>query len=160
MIEIPFKNFLIGRVHLKDSVEDIRPLHAAHYAETEPAYKHHTAGFNYPHYVACDEAGSVRCFGARLVDSQQLIAYLMVYIGPSAHDSSVIASDDGYYIMPEYRGSGLARRLLQYSEKRLKELGVDYFLMSSRAVSGGANVGLLFEDEGFKPFAVAYSKAL
>jgi GNAT superfamily N-acetyltransferase len=84
----------------------------------------------------------------------------MVYIGPSAHDSSVIASDDGYYIMPEYRGSGLARRLLQYSDKRLKELGVDYFLMSSRAVSGGANVGLLFEDEGFKPFAVAYSKAL
>jgi GNAT superfamily N-acetyltransferase len=72
----------------------------------------------------------------------------------------LVASDDGYYIVPEYRGSGLARRLLKYSEKRLKELGVDYFIMSSRKPSGGANVGVLLEDEGFKPLGVAYSKAL
>jgi len=157
---IPFKNFEIQTIKMADCVEELRPLREAHYFETEPVYKHHSVNVNWPHFVACEAAGTAKCYGARLVDSQQLIAYLLVYVVPSAYDSSMIASDDGYYIVPEYRGSGLARRLLQFSEKRLKELGVDYFLMSSRKPSGGANVGLLLEDEGFVPFATAYSKAL
>lgn len=160
MISIPFKNFLIENVRVKDSIEDIRPLHEAHYAETETKYKHHTVAVNYEHMARCDEAGTMRCFGARLVDSQQLIAYLFVYISPSAHDSSLCAVEDAYFIMPEYRGSGLARRLLQYSEKRLKELGVDYFFMSSKAPVGGPNIGMFLETEGFKSTAIMYSKAL
>ena len=160
MITIPFKNFLIQRVPIWASKEDIRPLHEAHYAETETRYKSHKVGVNYEHMGKCDDAGTMRCFGARLVDSQQLIAYLFVYISPSAHDSSLCAVEDAYYIMPEYRGSGLARRLLQYSEKRLKELGVDYFFMSSKAPVGGPNIGMFLETEGFKPTAIMYSKAL
>src|SRR5271165_4981036 len=107
MIEVPFKNFMIGRVHIGQCIEDIRPLHAAHYAETETKYKKHQVAVNYTHMVDCDNAGTMRCFGARLVDSQQLVAYLFVYITPSAHDSSLCAVEDAYFIMPEYRGSGL-----------------------------------------------------
>ena len=62
--------------------------------------------------------------------------------------------------MPEYRGSGLGRRLLQYSEKRLKELGVDYFFMSSKAPAGGANIGQFLETEGFELNALSYVKVL
>lgn len=160
MITIPFKNFLIQQIPIRESIEDIRPLHAAHYAETEVKYKHHTVGVNYAHMAACDEAGTMRCFGARLVDTNQLVAYLFVYISPSAHDSSLSAVEDAYFIMPEYRGSGLARRLLQYSEKRLKELGVDYFFMSSKAPVGGPNIGMFLETEGFKATAVMYTKVL
>jgi GNAT superfamily N-acetyltransferase len=157
---IPFKNFLIQSVSIRPSIEDIRPLHEAHYAETETKYKHHKVGVNYEHMSKCDENGTMKCFGARLVDTEQLIAYLFVYITKSAHDSSLGAVEDAYYIMPEYRGSGLARRLLQFSEKRLKELGVDYFYMSSKAPVGGPNLGMFLETEGFKATAVMYSKAL
>jgi GNAT superfamily N-acetyltransferase len=160
MIEIPFKNFLIGRIEIRSAVEDIKPLHAAHYVETEKYKLRHKAGFNYEHMASCQEAGMMHAFGARLVDSQQLIAYLFVYVTPSTHDSSLVASDDGYYVVPEYRGSGLGRRLLQYSEKRLKELGVDYFFMSSKAPAGGANIGLFLETEGFELNALSYVKVL
>jgi GNAT superfamily N-acetyltransferase len=156
VIEIPFKEFLIGRIPIRANIEEIRPLHAAHYAETEVKYKHHTVDVDYAHMAACDDAGTMRCFGARLVDSQQLCAYLFTYISKSAHDSSMVAMEDAYYVMPEYRGSGLARRLLQYSKKRLKELGVEYLFMSSKAPVGGPNIGLFLETEGFKAVAVSY----
>lgn len=160
MIEIPFKNFMLGRLAIGPSTVEIRPLHAAHYAETEQYKVRHKAGFNYEHMVDCQKRGTMHAFGARLVDSQQLIAYLFMYVNLSTHDSSLVASDDGYYVMPEYRGSGLGRRLLQYSEKRLKELGVDYFFMTSKAPAGGSNIGSLFEAEGFTLNATSYVKVL
>src|SRR5271166_4376040 len=120
MIMIPFKNFEIQRITIADSVEDIRPLHDAHYMETETKYKHHQVKVNYPHMIACEAAGTMVCFGARLADTQRLVAYLFVYVSPSAHDSSVNAVEDAYFIVPEHRGSGLARRLLQYTQQRLK----------------------------------------
>ena len=160
MIEIPYKNFLLGKIAIWPSVEDIKPLHAAHYAETEKYKLRHSAGFNYAHMAKCQETGIMHAFGARLVDTGQLVAYLFVYVTHSTHDSSLVASDDGYYVMPEYRGSGLGRRLLQYSEKRLKELGVDYFFMSSKAPAGGANIGLFLETEGFELNALSYVKVL
>jgi GNAT superfamily N-acetyltransferase len=160
MIAIPFKNFLIERIPIWESKDEIKPLHEAHYAETETRYKKHTVAVNYAHMGKCDDEGTMRCFGARLVDSERLVAYLFVYINHSAHDSSLCAVEDAYYVLPEYRGSGLARRLLQYSEKRLKEMGADYFFMSSKAPVGGPNIGMFLETEGFKATAVVYSKAL
>lgn len=160
MIEIPFKNFLIGGLSVADSHDEIALLDTAHYGETEVKYKSHTVKVNYPHFIACEKAGTLVCFGARLADTGRLVAHFRVYISPSAHDSSLVAVEDAYYLVPEYRGSGLARRLLQYSEKRLKELGVNYFFVSSKAPIGGPNIGMFLETEGFKATAVMYSKAL
>ncbi len=151
-----FKNFEVQRVSIEDCVEEIRPLHAAHYLETETKYKRHDVGVKYDHYIACEKAGTLQVFGARLADTQQLVAYLFVYVSPSAHDSSMVATEDMYFILPEHRGSGLARRLLQYSKARLKELGVDYFFMTSKKPVGGPNIGMFLESEGFKAVAVSY----
>lgn len=160
MIVVPFKDFEIQRIVIEDSVADIRPLHDAHYLETEKAYKHHQCKVNYDHMIACERAGTMVCFGARLADTQRLVAYLFVYVSPSAHDSSLNAVEDAYFIVPEHRATGLARRLLKYSEQRLKELGVDYFFMSSKKPVGGPNIGMFLESEGFKETSIQYSKAL
>lgn len=156
MIVIPFKDFEIQRILIADSVEEVRPLHAAHYAETETKYKKHQVAVKYDHYVACEKAGTLQVFGARLAATQQLVAYLFVYVSPSAHDSSMVATEDMYFILPEHRGSGLARRLLQYSKARLKELGVDYFFMTSKKPVGGPNIGMFLESEGFKAVAISF----
>ena len=160
MIMIPFKDFVIGRLSMTDCHEEIAVLDNAHYVETETKYKSHTVKVNYPHFIACEKAGTLHCFGVRLAESTQLVAHLRVYVSPSAHDSSLVATEDAYYIVPEYRGSGLARRLLQYSKKRLKELGVDYFFMSSKHPVGGPNIGLFLETEDFKPITTVYMAAL
>jgi GNAT superfamily N-acetyltransferase len=160
MIAIPFKNFLLERLPIRESIEDIRPLRAAHYAETEQYKTKHTVEIDYGDMASRQESGILHAFGGRLVDTQQLVAYLLVYVTRSTHDTSLVAADDGYYVIPEYRGSGLGRRLLQYSEKRLKELGVDYFFMSSKAPAGGSNIGPFLEAEGFALNAVSYVKVL
>lgn len=160
MISIPFKNFVIERLPILPNAEEIKPLHTAHYQETESRYKHHTVAVDYEYMGKCEDEGRMVCFGARLVDSEQLVAYLFFWISRSVHDGALNALEDAFYIVPEHRGSGLARRLLNYAENRLKELKVDYVFMSSKDPVGGPHLKMFFESMDYKQTAVVYTKAL
>lgn len=155
-----FKDYEIGQISVGDSVEDLKKLHAIHYAETETHYKHHTVQVNYPHFIACEARGSLFCFGAHTVDSKQLVAYLFMYLSPSAHDTSMVASADMFFLLPEHRGSGVARRLLQVAQTKLKERGADYMIVTDKSPLGAPHLKMLFESEGYAQMAIAYSKAL
>lgn len=155
-----FKNYEIDLVKVASAQTGLERLHALHYAETEVNYKKHQVGVNYPHYIACEAKGSLFLYGAQTVDSKQLVAYLFMYLSPSAHDSSVVATADMFFIEKEHRGSGIARRLLQFASNDLKERGADYMFMTDKSPVGGPHIGLFLETEGFAKTAIAYSKAL
>ncbi len=155
-----FKNYEIGEVLIAPIVEDLKVLHAAHYKETETHYKRHTVNVNYPHFISCQEKGTLLCFGARTVDTKQLCAYLFMYLSPSAHDDSMVASADMFYLLPEHRGSGIARRLLQIAQDRTKELGAHYMIVTDKSPLGAPHLKVLFESEGYSQIAIAYSKEL
>ena len=154
-----FKNFEIGEFLVETAIDDLKILHAAHYAETEVHYKKHTVNVNYQHYIDCQKKGTLYAFGAT-VDAKQLVAYLFMYLSPSAHDDSMVATADMFYLLPEHRGSGIARRLLQVAQERLKELGADYMILTDKSPLGAPHVKVLFESEGYSQIAIAYSKAL
>lgn len=155
-----FKNYEIGQVSIADNVEKIRPLHVAHYQETETKYKHHTVNVNYDHMIACEARGTMFLFGARTVDTQELIAYLFMYLNPSAHDDSMVATADAFFILPEHRSTGVARRLLQFTEASLKDLGANYMFLTDKSPLGGPHLKMFFESEGYAQTAIAYSKVL
>jgi GNAT superfamily N-acetyltransferase len=155
-----YKGYDIERISIADSVEELKLLHAAHYAETEVHYKSHQVGVNYTHYIESEAKGSVYCFGARLVDTGQLVAYLFMYLAPSAHDSSVVASADMFFLVREHRGSGIARRLLQIAQDCMKELGAHYMIVTDKSPLGAPHLKVLFESEGYSQIAIAYSKEL
>jgi len=156
----PFKTYLIGQIGIAEHVDQLRPLHARHYSETEVHYKKHRVGVNYPHYIACEARGTLFCFGAKIASTDELVAYLFMYLSPSAHDSSMVATADMYYLLPEHRGSGIARRLLQVAEERLKAAGADYMIVSDKSPLGAPHLKVLFESEGYAQMAIAYSKVL
>lgn len=155
-----YKNYDISQISIARNIPDIEPLHTAHYSETEVKYKHHTVQVNYPHMITSEAEGRMLCFGARTVDSKHLCAYLFMYLSPSMHDTSMIAQADAFYIRPEHRASGIARRLLQVAETRLKELGADYMILTDKSPLGAPHLKFLFESEGYAQMAIAYTKAL
>jgi len=155
-----YKNYEIGPVSIASNVESLKKLHAAHYAETEVHYKKHKVKVNYDHYAACEKRGSFVCFGARALDTEELVAYLFVYLSPSAHDESTVATADMFYLLPEHRGSGIARRLLKVAQERMKALGADYMIMTDKSPLGAPHLKVLFESEGYAQIAIAYSKVL
>jgi GNAT superfamily N-acetyltransferase len=155
-----FKDYEICAIPVAANIAGLKLLHAAHYAETESHYKHHQVAVNYQHYINCEERDSFVCFGARKLDTQELVAYLFVYIAPSAHDSSTVATSDMFYLLPEHRGSGIARRLLQVAQERMKELGADYMIVTDKSPLGAPHLKVLFESEGYAQIAIAYSKVL
>ncbi len=154
-----FKDYEIGEFLIEPAIEDLKVLHAAHYAETEVHYKRHKVNVNYPHYIDCQKKGTLYAFGAT-VDAKQLVAYLFVYLNSSAHDSSTVATADMFYLLPEHRGSGIARRLIQTAALITKELGADYFILTDKSPLGAPHLKVLFESEGFQQIAIAYSKTL
>ena len=154
-----FKNYEIGEFLIAPAIEDLKVLHAAHYAETEVHYKKHQVNVNYDHFIACQAKGTLYAFGAT-VDSKQLVAYLFIYLSPSAHDDSMVATADMFFLQKEHRGSGIARRLLQVAQTRLKELGADYMIVTDKSPLGAPHLKMLFESEGYSQIAIAYSKVL
>lgn len=154
-----FKNYEIGEFLVETAIDDLKVLHAAHYAETEVHYKRHTVEVDYPYYIKRQAEGSLYAFGAT-VDARQLVAYLFMYLLRSAHDSSMVATADMFFLLPEHRGSGIARRLLQVAQERLKELGADYMIVTDKSPLGAPHLKVLFESEGYSQIAIAYSKAL
>ncbi len=155
-----FKGYEIGEVLIAPIIDDLKILHAAHYKETETHYKRHKVDVNYPHYISCQEKGTCTCFAARVIETGQIVAYLFMYLLPSAHDSSMVATADMMYLLPEHRGSGIARRLLQVAQTRLKELGADYMIVTDKSPLGAPHLKMLFESEGYSQIAIAYSKEL
>ena len=155
-----FKGYAIGRIRVEDSIPELKLLHAAHYAETEVHYKKHAVDVNYPHYVACEKRGSLFCYGATVIETRVLCAYLFMYLAPSAHDASMVATADMFYLSQEHRGSGIARRLLQVAQTELKELGADYMIVTDKSPLGAPHLKVLFESEGYSQIAIAYSKVL
>jgi GNAT superfamily N-acetyltransferase len=155
-----YKTYDIKQIKVAEHLPDLRKLHALHYEETEKRYKKHEVNVNYEHFIKCEEKGSLYCFGASIVDSGELVAYLFMYLSPSAHDWSMVATADMFYLQAEHRGSGIARRLLQVAEARLRELGANYMILTDKSPLGAPHLKVLFESEGYGQIAIAYSKVL
>jgi GNAT superfamily N-acetyltransferase len=155
-----FKDYEIGPIKIQDKLADLQALHARHYAETEVHYKHHQVDVNYEHYIACEARGSFMAFGAQTCDSRQLVAYLFMYIAPSAHDKSTVATADMFYLLPEHRKTGVARQLMRVAEARMKDMGANYMILTDKSPLGAPHLKVLFDSEGYSQIAIAYSKEL
>ncbi len=155
-----FKDYEIGPILVADEIGGLAALHARHYAETEIHYKSHQVHVKYDHYIACQNRGTLEVFGAHTVDSKQLVAYLFVYIAPSAHDDSTVATADMFYLLPEHRGSGVARQLIRVAQERMKQMGANYMILTDKSPLGAPHLKMLFESEGYAQIAIAYSKEL
>lgn len=150
---------VIGLERIAYMVEDIHPLHKQHWAETEVLYLDEKMLPDYTRYTELEDRKQFVVFTVRC--GKKMVGYLMYYVFRSLHVADKYeAREDAFFLTKEFRGTGLARDVLQFAEDALKQLGCKYVGMSSKAPAGGPDIGGFLESEGYKPVALFYSKKL
>ena len=152
-------NFAMGLEHFSDMLDDVRPLHEAHYNETEVEYLDEAFDPDYPAYIDMEQDGRFVCFTVRL--GWKMVAYVQYYIFRDLHSKTTLhAREDAIYVTPLARGQKIAPTLLAYAEDALKTLGCSYVGMTSKAPIGAPDSGPFLEKAGYRPIAVYYVKKL
>jgi len=151
-------NAIFGIERIADIEDEIRPLHEAHYNETETTYLDTPFDASYDRYKASEEIAQFVLFTVRM--DSTLVGYLQYYVFNDMHTRVKQAREDALFITEEYRGKRLAPGLLSYAEDALRQLGCSYIGMTSKAPVGAPDVGPFLEKRGYRPVAVFYTKKL
>ena len=70
---------------------------------------------------------------------------------------TVYAQEDLYYVVPEYRRQGIAKRLFEEAEKVLKTRGVDYIFATTKTYLDRSG---LLEQSGYECFEKKFAKKI
>jgi GNAT superfamily N-acetyltransferase len=155
----PVEGVVYGVEKLADMVDELRVLHTEHYNETETLYLDTPIEADYDRYRASEAVGQFIVFTAR--EGSTMVGYLQYYVFRSMHSASIQqAREDAFFVTKSRRGTGIAPRLLSYAEDALKQLGCTHVGMSSKAPTGGPDIGPFLEKHGYKPVALYYVKKL
>jgi len=144
------------RESFKDLEEEIIPLWEQHYDEIASNKDVIKLDPNLGGYRAFDECGGLIILTLR--DNGKLVGYSFFVLQMSLHYQTVImAANDLFYVLPEYRGKMLGSKLMREAEKILKDLGVHQILMRTKSY---ANFGVLLERNGYEETEVHYRKLI
>lgn len=59
-------------------------------------------------------------------DDNELIGYIVFFVGPNLHHKDyLLATEDIYYLKPEYRKGRTGIKMFQFAEKYLKSIGIN-----------------------------------
>lgn len=138
---------------LKDCWDEIMVLAKEHWFETEE-YRHGQP-FNplFERYDAYDRAGWLFQFTAR--DEGKLVGYATMYLVPSMHSQVQLATEDTWFLIPEYRKGRNAIRFYKYVEQEMVARGAKEVVMTAKMTN---KAGKILEYLDFKPVAMQYSK--
>jgi GNAT superfamily N-acetyltransferase len=115
---------------------EIKPLHQAHWKETE-AHRH-TLAFNpdYPTFIRYERAGRYVLLTVRL--EGRLVGNCAMYLDRSTHTRTVIATEDTLYLLPEARKGRVARHFVAYIERVMRQLGAREIHITVKTVNKAA----------------------
>lgn len=150
---------VVGLEKLRNIVEEIRPLHAAHFAAVETPL--HGAPFDpaYDKYMVLEEQGGFVVFTLRV--KGELAGYLQYWMFRNMYSRNVLgAKEDAMFISEAHRGKGLLTPFITFAEHCLEQLGCNYIGMSSRGPMGSTDIGPYFLKRGYKAVAEYYVKPL
>jgi hypothetical protein len=136
-------------------VDEIHPLHEAHWLETE-GYRHGLAlNMDYDAMIESERAGAMVQFTAR--DGARLIGNFRVYLGQSRHTQTGIATEDTIYLLPEYRAGRNCLRFMEFVRDCVTALGYRELRCSTKI---GAQTDRLLLHLGFKHVSYGYAAFL
>jgi hypothetical protein len=139
---------------LSDILDEIHPLHQAHWLETE---KHRHGLLMAPDYGSMlddERAGRLIQFTVR-DEAGTLVGNLRMYVGVSRHTGTKFAHEDTLYLKPEVRGGFAALTLMRFAEGALLAIGVREIRADSKLVN---NADVLMRRLGYVPVALQFVK--
>jgi GNAT superfamily N-acetyltransferase len=106
----------------------------------------------YQQYEDCDWL-----FMVVVRDGGAAIGYAAIYVTPSMHTQKMIATEDTFFLLPDYRGKGLAVQFVDFVEAEAVRRGAVEIMFTAKAIN---HVGKILEHLDYRPVAVQYSKQL
>jgi len=105
---------------------DIGPILQEHFREVHPAREVFPLDIDWELYEKLESLGLVKVFTAR--DGEVLVGYMCVVISPNLHSKGTqTACEDGLFVSKNYRKASVARGLVEFVEKCLREDGFKVF---------------------------------
>jgi GNAT superfamily N-acetyltransferase len=130
-------------------------LATQHWAETQ-SYRHSQPfSPSFERYNQYAAAGWFIQFTAR--EEGRMVGYGGVYIVASMHTQSTIATEDTWYLLPEYRKGWTALRFFKFMEKTCRERGAVEVSLTAPVTT---KTGKILEFLGYQEVASHYSKHL
>jgi hypothetical protein len=150
----PYRNLVFRVESFRAILPELKGLHEAHFEETEK----HLAGFelnpDYDYMGERERMGSLVQFTAR--DGQKLAGNLRMYLAKSLHTGHLVADEDTFYLLPEYRKGFAAMSFLRYAEDMLTGvLGVAEIRANTKIVNAASK---LMGYRGYRHVANQYIK--
>ena len=142
--------------HLVDILDEIAPLHEAHYRETEGYHRGIPLRPNIAAALADERRGRLLQLTAR--HDGRLVGNFRLYVTDSRHTSRLIAVEDTIYLLPEYRIGRNGLRFVQYMEACVRLLGVSEVYLDDKVANPAA--GKLLQHLGYTHVANRRHKLL
>lgn len=109
-------------------------------------------------YREANKIGLLKVFTAR-GNEGKLVGYSAVWIHKSLHFmSETHATQDVFYVRPEYRGRMVGVRLIRFAETVLRDLGVK--VINHHAHVHNLQLGVMLERMGYVPKSYNYLRRL
>jgi len=135
--------------------KELAPLLPAHYEEL-CVTKDFPLSPDYAAYDRLHQFGMLRAITCR--NDGELVGYIIFIVQPHLHYSTcTTAFEDLYYVKKEYRKGRTGIKLFQFSEKVLKDAGVNRVIMHTKVHMDNSR---LFEYLGYKHTDKLFTKLL
>lgn len=147
--------FIFAVERIEDIADEIKPLHRAHWDETET--HSHGLPFNpdYETFVRYERAGRYVLFTLRI--EGKLLGNCAMYLNKSTHTQTLIATEDTLFLLPEARKGRMAFKFVDYIESALRQIGVREITISVKVVN---KAGKFFQVIGYRHVENGFSKIL
>lgn len=141
---------------MEDVVDEIRPLHEAHWLETEK-YRHGlTLNPDYAAFIAHERAGRFLLFTARDLRDGRMVGNCAVYLTRSTHTGDLVCTEDTMFLLPEWRIGRLAIDFFKFGERAATQLGAREGRVSVKSEA----VARLWRRIGYRDAGIQLSKIL
>jgi len=111
---------------------------------------------DYAAYIRGQDAGYFVLVTAK--DEGILVGYIVFAVSTHIrYRSTLVAQEDLYYVVPDYRRQGIAKRLFEEAEKVLQKKGVDYIFATTKTYLDRSG---LLEQSGYECFEKKFAKKI
>ena len=136
--------------------EEVYPILEEHKEEIS-ILKNAELNFSFRDYMMLYIQGKYKFYSVR-TDEEELVGYATYFITPHPHYLDYLtAQQDVLYISKKHRKGVTGIKLIKFSEKELKKLGVNLILQHSKL---HYNLSKLFERLGYTECDVIHSKEI
>ena len=150
-----YREFTFAVERIEDIADEIKPLHLAHWNETES--HRHDLPFNpdYGTFFRYEHAGRYVLFTLR--KDGVLLGNCAMYLDKSAHTQTLIATEDTLYLLPEARKGRTAIKFVAYIESALKSIGAKEINITVKTIN---TAGRFFRALGYAHVENGFTKIL